>query len=295
MLFRSLDGNDLAADAPRLSDEANTIGLFGGQRVIRVSNTGKSLISAVEPLLKTPPIDARVIVEGGDLGKSHALRIAFERSPSALAVPCFGDQGRALDSLVDEVMSASGLTLTREAKVALLARLGADRRLSRQELDKLVLYVRGTTVITIKDVEATIGDVSVREVDDIIDAAFAGGMADIDLAYRRLVSAGEDPTVLLGFVLRHAQGLLVARAGMDGTGRSAEEALMRMRPMSPMRRANTGAALMRWPVASLRQVIHTLHTAATEARLHPRLGPSIALRAVWTVARRSAAAQQRRS
>jgi DNA polymerase-3 subunit delta len=48
-----MDGDDVASDPLKLVDEANTIGLFGGRRAIRVSPTSKPLLAAVEPLLAT--------------------------------------------------------------------------------------------------------------------------------------------------------------------------------------------------------------------------------------------------
>ncbi|MGL4729407.1 MAG: DNA polymerase III subunit delta, partial [Bosea sp. (in: a-proteobacteria)] len=68
-----IDGDDLAGDPRRLIDEASTIGLFGGDRVIRVSRTSKQITSAVEPLAKQPPEGALIIIEGGDLTKRNPL------------------------------------------------------------------------------------------------------------------------------------------------------------------------------------------------------------------------------
>lgn len=289
-----LDGGDLASDPSRLIDEANTIGLFGGERLIRVGLTTRSLVLAVEPVLKDPPRDATIIIEGGDLGRTHPLRAAVERSPSALAVPCYPDQGRALDALIDDVMGAASLSLTREVRMALTDRLGADRRLSRQELDKLALYAHGSGSVTLADVDAVVGDASAREIDDIVEAAFVGAIGDADQAYRRMVDAGEDPSVLLGFILRHALMLLSARVAIERHGQSIEEATAAMRAMPPQRRALIGQTLGRWHSETLRQTIAVLHAATAEARLHPRLGSALALRAVWTVARRSGGAADAR-
>ena len=46
-----LEGDDLASDPGRLADEARTIALFGGKRVVRVRVGGRSAVAAVEALL----------------------------------------------------------------------------------------------------------------------------------------------------------------------------------------------------------------------------------------------------
>ena len=44
-----MDGDDVASDPLKLVDEANTIGLFGGRRAIRVSATSRPLHPAIRP------------------------------------------------------------------------------------------------------------------------------------------------------------------------------------------------------------------------------------------------------
>ncbi|MBN9446786.1 MAG: DNA polymerase III subunit delta, partial [Bosea sp.] len=105
-----MSGDDIAADPLKLVDEANTIGLFGGRRAIRVCGTSKPLLAAVEPLLATPSKDAVVIVEAGDLQRSNPLRTACEKARSALAVPCYGDAARDLGGIVDEMVRGAGKT-----------------------------------------------------------------------------------------------------------------------------------------------------------------------------------------
>ena len=63
------------------------------------------------------------------------------------------------------------MQITPEAKRLLLARLGADRALSRAEIDKLVLYAHGKGMIEESDVEAAVGDAAELALDRIVMAA----------------------------------------------------------------------------------------------------------------------------
>ena len=70
-----LEGDAIASDPGRLIDEARTIGLFGGKRVIRVRAGGKSFNDALETLLENPPTDAIVVIEAGELSLRHDCRL----------------------------------------------------------------------------------------------------------------------------------------------------------------------------------------------------------------------------
>ena len=91
-----IDGDTLAQDAGRLVDEAGTVGLFGGNRTIWVRAGSRNYAPAVEAALKAEITRARIVVEAGDLAKTAPLRTLCEKSPKALAIPCYPDDERAL-------------------------------------------------------------------------------------------------------------------------------------------------------------------------------------------------------
>ena len=136
--------------------------------------TSRNLAPAVGPILEMPLQDTLVVVEAGDLAKSSPLRTLCERSPKALAIPCYGDDSKNLGVVVDEALRGAGLTITRDAREAVLASLGGDRLATRSEIAKLALYVHGRKQIAIDDVDAVMSDVSSLAIDAVIDAAFGG-------------------------------------------------------------------------------------------------------------------------
>ncbi|KPF67809.1 hypothetical protein IP69_12190 [Bosea sp. AAP35] len=278
-----MSGDDIASDPLKLVDEANTIGLFGGRRSIRVSATSKPLLGAVEPLLATPSQDAIVIVEAGDLQRSNPLRTACERARTALAVPCYGDAARDLGGIIDEMVRAAGKSIDRTARDHLAGLLGGDRQTSRREIEKLLLYVGTETTVAVSDIEAVVGDTAQREQAMLIDAVFSGKLSALDLAYAKLNGEGLDAGVMLGAVLRHTMALLKARQGMDA-GRSARDMVAAMRLPYP-RIATTEVALANWTTAKLIDAVALLGNATLAARRDGEIGKSGAARALWTLAR----------
>src|SRR6185295_7775760 len=97
-----LDGDAIAADPARLADEALTVPLFGGRRALWVRAGAKNLVPAVEPLLERPPEDCRIVIEGGDWKKSHALVALMERARTAAVIACYGDEGASIQAIIAE-------------------------------------------------------------------------------------------------------------------------------------------------------------------------------------------------
>lgn len=287
-----LEGDDVAADPLRLLDEANTIGLFGGRRAIRVSATSRNLAPALTPLLATPPLDAVVVVEAGDLQRSSPLRTLCERSANALTIPCYADGVREIASLIDATLREHGLAIDRDARTALTSLLGGDRVASRAELDKLVLYARGSQEITLVDVHAVVGDVSSLAVDAVVDATFGGDLPALDHAFARLMSEGFDASVLLGFILRHGLMLARARAGIESGKSSPASAVEGMRALHFKRKAAVERHLRLWTGADLTRITREVGVATANARRNAALSSELAQKALWAIAlgaRRAAA------
>ncbi|GJE41423.1 DNA polymerase III subunit delta [Methylobacterium soli] len=285
-----IDGDVLAADPGRLADEAGTVGLFGGERTIWIRPGSRNYAPAIDLVLKSEIAGTRIVVEAGDLGKSAPLRTLCERSPKALALPCYPDDERALADLVDRTLQGHGLRIDREAREVLVASLGGDRRASLSEIEKLALYARGSGSVGLDAVDAVVSDVAGSVLNTLIDAAFAGRASDVERDYRRFRHEGLDPSVMLGSCLRHALTLLSTR--LDGEGKSPSLMVANWRGLHFRRKAIVETQLARWSPASLRQAIQILQEAVLACR---RSGPDLAqAHALATLLRIAGEAARRR-
>lgn len=276
-----LDGDEIAGDPGRLVDEAGTIALFGGRRVISVRAGAKKLEPAVEALLATPVSDAIIVIEAGDLKRGAGLRALCEASPRALAIACYADTDRDLSRLIDTMTMEAGIAIERDARAELMSLLGGDRLASRGEIDKLLLYAKGERSITSAHVRAIVGDASSLALDEIADAALAGQMPEMASAYAKAIGEGMRADIVLGSVCRALQALHLMRLGVEG-GSSAERMIEGARPAIHFRRKPLiEKALRAWSTERLENALLNLDDALLAARRNAGLGPSIAERALF--------------
>ena len=281
-----LEGDAVVSDPGRLVDEATTVALFGGRRAVWVRAGPKNLVPAVEALLSSPS-EARVVIEAGDLGKSAPLRAACERSPRALAIPCFADEGGGLAALVDDTLRAAGLTIARDARQTLIASLGGDRLASRGEIQKLALYAHGQAEVTLEDVDAVVSDVSGLALNALVDAAFGGQSGEVERSFRRFRAEGISASTVLGAALRHGLQLLAARLQVE-SGQGIAGAVAAWRGLHFRRQRAVEAQLGRWRSEGLREAVARLQEAVLACRrADAALEPSLALDALLRVAGRA--------
>ena len=286
-----IDASEIERDPGRLIDEAGTVSMFSARRLIWVRDAGahKGFADAVKSLATTPLADATVLIEAGDLKKGVALRAAVEAAKTAIALPCYADDGRSIDAVIDEAMQKAGVSIGLEARQALKRNLGGDRLASRSEIEKLLLYAAGSSTISLDDVLAATGDASSTTADAVVDAAILGKLGELDAAFSRFVSSGNQLFPLLNTALRQFQSLDAMRGAMDRTDRNAAAVMASARPpVFFARRGTVETALSRWPRPSIAQALDRLQSAVLRSRQRSELAEPIVRQALFGLAVESA-------
>jgi len=286
-----LDAGDIGSQPGRLIDEMNAIGLFGGDRLVWVRNAGseKGLSEALDILAGGPPGPSTLIIEAGDLKKGAALRKAAESASATVAIPCYADDGRALQALIDQELSAENLRISPGARQRLVETIGGDRLASRNEVRKLALYCRGKDLVEEQDVEEIVGDASAISTDDAVDAILKGDREGFLHAIQKIVSSKTPVFLVLQGCLRQFQLLELMRAEMDEKRAPAAQAMATLgRHLHFRRKPIVENALKTWTGPAIRRESQRLQTAILQSRQRPTLEDTIAMQTMLATVLQSA-------
>lgn len=286
-----LDAGEIGSQPGRLMDEMNAIGLFGGERLVWVRNAAseKSVADAIDMLASASPGPSTLIVEAGDLKKGSALRKAAEAASQAVAIPCYADDGRALQALIDQELATEGLRIAPAARQRLVETIGGDRLASRNELRKLALYCRGRELIEEQDVEDIVGDASAISTDDAIDAILKGDKDGFLHAIQKIVTSKTPIFLVLQGCLRQFQLLELMRAEMDEKRAPAAQAMATLgRHLHFRRKPIVENALKTWASPAIRRETQRLQAAILQSRQRPALEDTIAMQTLLATVLQSA-------
>jgi len=224
-------------DAPgALYAEAASISMMGGKKFIRLRMNSDAAASALEAYLAERESggarpDAFFVIEAGELRATGALRKIAESAKSVAAIACYPDDDASLEQFVESALGAARAEISNEAKIALLERLGSDRGVSRQEIDKLLTYCGAGLGRPVKierqDVLALVGDTGAAEVDSLIDAVLTGNVEAAVRQNGRLAASGVHPVRILRALGLHLERLAGLETGKGSFGYYQAEALRR--------------------------------------------------------------------
>lgn len=222
--FRVVDlgADTLASEPARLLDEALSLSMFGGRRLLRLRDADERCVTALRGLLEGPQSDTLAILEAGDLKPNSALRQLFEKGDERTgAIACYVDDAGDVARLLRDAMRAEGKELSRDAELYLASCLTGDRQLARRAIEKLVLYMGDERTVTLEHAEASVGDSGELSLDEVAFSCVDGDGAALDNALDRAFAMGENSVRILRVVQSHilrlhlVSGLLAEGAGMD--------------------------------------------------------------------------------
>ncbi len=281
-----LDADTAASDPQRIADEAYTVSMFGGNRLVWIrGSTQRNLAGALQPVIDNPPSDSIVLIEAGDLKKSSPLRSRIEKVQGCLALPCYPDRNRSIADVVDAHLASAGMRIDADARNLLITLLGGDRLATRAELDKLCLFASGSESISLSDVTDAVGDASSLDIDTAIDAASLGDIATMEHMLKRLFSRGTAVFAVVAAAQRHFQMLHQARCQMQHAGQPAAAIIGSVRPpVNFQRKDKITRALSIWPVSALERLLDRLDRVSLESRAKAALAIPLVSTAMLAIA-----------
>jgi len=266
-----LDDTDLSGDPDRLAVELRTVSMFGGRKVVRLRAEPRMKPELIGDLLDGTPLAGVLVVEGGNLKADSKLRALFVGAFNAAAVACYADDDKSLGDMISEVAREHKLTFSNEARDHLIGLLGADRALSRNEVEKLTLYMGRGAEVTIDDIDAIVGDASELGLDQIVHAAAGGAAREAVTTCDRAIASGESPQSIILALLRHFLRLHLLAAGIE-QGKPMESALRSLRPPLHFKaQPLVQAELRKWSLPRLTTAVALIQRATKESRLSSAL------------------------
>lgn len=277
-------------DVGRLADEAASLALTGGRRVVRCRETTDAAIGQVTTILNGPA-PALVVLEAPGLPTRSRLRTLVEGASDGVAIACYPEEGRALAETIRAVLAEAGAGIDTDALTWVSDQLGADRVSTRQEAEKLALFAGPGGRIDLDTAMACVGDLAGLSLDDALFAATEGDVARTDRALELAVAEGSTPVGLLRAGLMHLQRLHRVRLAMD-EGLNAGDAVKSARPPVFFRRIGAfSRALELWPSHLLMAAMAGLSDAERACKRTGAPDEVLARNALLALARRASAAR----
>ncbi|MBR2274147.1 MAG: DNA polymerase III subunit delta [Alphaproteobacteria bacterium] len=224
-----LEMADITADVGALYAEFNAQSLMGGKRVVVIKDATNQLTKVLKELLASSSSDSLLVITSSTLKTKDSLATLAKEDNCFYGIGCYDDREEDISAFTAKFIDKYGFRIDREAFQLLCSRLSNDRKISQNELDKLITYMGEKKTISIDDIATVISDTAASSMDDLCYFVALGHAEKTVSCFNRLVFEGESPATLLRVVSYHFIRLLDCVVKIE-KGDTAEKVTAGLRP-----------------------------------------------------------------
>lgn len=278
----------LKGDPALLSDEAASIGLFGGRRMVRVTNAGEEIGDAVEALLAATTAGNPVVVVAPAVKASGRLVKLGLGAAGAMTFACYVPEAEKADALASSLAREHGLRLA-PGVAARIARAGeGDRAVIAMEIAKLALFLDADAdrpgAVDDAVLDAVGAGSGEGEIGGLVAAVVAREPAALETILRSFSGADASPIPWLRALARRFAQLAEMRMAVDA-GTPIADAMKRHQIFWKDQPA-TASAVARWTAARAMAAHDAVRRAERAAMARSAAARIIAEQQLVSLARR---------
>lgn len=261
-----LDMSDIATDIGLLYAEFNAQSLMGGKRVVVIKDANNNLTKPLKELLASSSSDSLLVITSSALKTKDSLAVLAKDDSSFYGIGCYDDRDEDITSFAGKFIDKNGFRIDSSTFQLLCSRLSNDRKISQNELDKLITYMGNNKSITPQDVLTVISDTSAASQEDLCYYLALGQTAKAIASYNRLIFEGENPVTILRSISYHFMKLLDCVVKVE-KGESPEKVIFSLRPPLMFFRKNAFLAQLRaWNRMRILSALSLLYQTERECK-----------------------------
>lgn len=224
-----LEMADVSTDIGALYAEYNAQSLMGGRRVVVIKEATNLLTKSLRELLASSQSDSLLVITSSSLKTKDSLAVFAKDEDNFYGIGCYDDRDEDISAFASKFISQHGYNIDTVSFQLLCSRLSNDRKISINELEKLVTYMGENKNIGAADILTVISDTSASSQEDLCYFV-AQGMTDKALAaYNRLLFEGENPVSIVRTLSYHFMRLLDCAVKIE-SGDTADRVVAGIRP-----------------------------------------------------------------
>jgi DNA polymerase III subunit delta len=232
----TLDNTRVEQDDAIIADEMSAISFGGGKKLVQLHHADNGAAAAIKNAFEVLSADAFansfLLVTGGDLPATSALRKLFEFNPKMAAIPCYADDEAQLEKIVATELRNAQITFDNDVPELIASACQGNRLSAINEVQKISLYLglNSKKHITFEDAENLVGVTSETSIQEICDLVLEGQTAKLQGVLQKAFEENNIPIVLIRSMQRSFEKINSVVSEVLTNGKQEQEVITNMRP-----------------------------------------------------------------
>lgn len=225
----NLEQDDLENNPSRLLDECLTLSLNKNKRLVIVKILSErpslNVLNSIKNLLKNLPIkETKIIILAKSLVLSSSLAKIIGEDPNCALIVSYQKSSTKIKEDIRILLSKSKVNISSESLDFLISSLGDDHLNTLNKIDNILSFIYPRRNITYRDIELTINDSRLVEIENLIFYIFTGNTIETIRNIELLYTSGISSIQILKTLIKWALNIKVA-SDLYKSGESIENAI----------------------------------------------------------------------
>lgn len=228
-LVSQLSSEKIKEDKAILTDEFYSIAMLGGRRLIMIKDCDANTVQALKILLSDPQYGRKsenfILIQGGDMDKSSALRKLVEESQFLMAIPCYEEDATSLRKSISELFVENDIIVEGEIINLMVKNFGKDRNLIVNEVSKIKNYLGDEKKLSLEIFKKI---TSSNQDENLQDFAVQFASKNYEWCFLRAEKAfegGNESILLVRNLINYFSKLYNAKVSIENSGKSIDDAV----------------------------------------------------------------------
>ncbi len=225
------DCQELLDNPDKLYNEFNTYSLTKNKKLIHILNTKDSLINIISESIISDNVNpfCLILFESDELKPTSKIRKFFEKEKHLGILPCYYETANDVKEFISKKFKNEKIDISEDLKILLVKHLGVERNIIKNELEKIILFLKDKRNFSEKNIIECLSDNHNFNLEDLNYSVCDSNLIKLDKIINQLYLEGINPIALLRSVSKHFQKILFINEKIEN-GLNITESLKLLKP-----------------------------------------------------------------
>ena len=277
-----LTNDEIKENPEKLYNEFNTFSLSRNKKLLHILNVKDDIKNIIEETINPNPF-CLVLFESGELTPKSKIRKLFEKEKFLSILPCYYDTENDIKELIDKFFKNNNISISNSLKSILATQLGSERNIIKNELEKIVLFLKNKKKFNERDILNCVSDNYYFNFSDLNYSICDGNLIRLDKTIKQLYLEGVNPITLLRSTAKHFQKILFVNEKIEN-GLNINDSLKLLKPPIFFLYINQFKQHIKsWKTKLCYKVIERIFDAERHCKLNSKISKTICWRTLRNI------------
>ena len=249
--------------------------LFSNKKIVTIHEASDKIVKKINDIYDNNPKNVFIIIFSEILEKKSKLRNFFEKNKNTICIPCYQDNEKNLEIILQNEIKKNNISLSREAINLIIEKANSDRLNLKNEIEKIKSFSLNKKKLELDEIKFLINFSGDYKSDILINECLCGNISQ----YKKIVSEiyiGTINQILLLRILSNKTQRLLNLKEKESETKDLDNLINSSKPpIFWKEKPLIKKQLSIWNLKDLKKIIDQINSTELQCKKNPQIAKAI--------------------